>query len=87
MTIVSHTSDCNCCYTTCSQYGQPIDPGMAVVIQEMVSADTAGVLFTVDPVTGDCGQMVLNASYGLGEVCRLDDGPIFIHIAIRTIGM
>ena len=26
-----------------------------------------GVLFTLEPVTGNPGQMIVNASYGLGE--------------------
>lgn len=33
------------------QYGQPIVSNMAVVIQEMVSPDSAGVMFTCDPVS------------------------------------
>ncbi|MGO1592133.1 MAG: PEP/pyruvate-binding domain-containing protein [Ancrocorticia sp.] len=40
---------------------------LAVVIQEMVAADTAGVLFTRDPVTGDDSTMLASSSYGLGE--------------------
>lgn len=46
-----------------------LDDGLAlsVVVQEMVSADTAGVLFTRDPVTGDDTTMLASSSYGLGE--------------------
>lgn len=40
---------------------------MAVVVQLMVPSDVAGVLFTVNPVTGERSEMVVNASYGLGE--------------------
>jgi rifampicin phosphotransferase len=40
---------------------------MAVVVQRMVEAETAGVMFTADPVTGDRGQIVIEASTGLGE--------------------
>ncbi len=39
---------------------------MGVVIQAMVPADAAGVLFTVNPLTGDDSEMVINACYGLG---------------------
>ncbi|MGH3155741.1 MAG: PEP/pyruvate-binding domain-containing protein, partial [Streptosporangiaceae bacterium] len=39
---------------------------MAVVVQRLVPADAAGVLFTVDPVGGGCDQVVINASWGLG---------------------
>ena len=39
----------------------------SVVVQEMVDADLAGVMFTSDPVTGARDRLVINASYGLGE--------------------
>lgn len=45
-----------------------VHPGeVAVVIQEMVPAEYAGVLFTVDPLTGDLGRMVGTVVAGLGE--------------------
>ena len=40
---------------------------MAVVVQRMVAADAAGVLFTADPVTGDDSVIMINAVPGLGE--------------------
>lgn len=40
--------------------------GMAVVVQRMVEADTAGVLFTADPVTGSRDRTVVDAVRGLG---------------------
>jgi pyruvate,water dikinase len=40
---------------------------LAVVIQEMVDADAAGVLFTADPATGRRDQAVISAAWGLGE--------------------
>ena len=40
---------------------------LAVVVQQMVQADSAGVLFTVNPVTGKHDEMVMNATWGLGE--------------------
>ena len=43
------------------------DAGLAVVVQRMVDADAAGVLFTADPVTGDAAAITLNAAWGLGE--------------------
>jgi pyruvate,water dikinase len=39
---------------------------MGVVVQELVDADVAGVLFTRDPVTG-AAELVVEASWGLGE--------------------
>ena len=40
---------------------------MAVVVQIMVPADVAGILFTANPATGERGEMIINASFGLGE--------------------
>jgi phosphohistidine swiveling domain-containing protein len=40
---------------------------LAVVVQQMVQAQVAGVLFTADPVTGHRGHTVIDASPGLGE--------------------
>ncbi|CAL1271876.1 unnamed protein product [Larinioides sclopetarius] len=49
------------------QNGQMIYSPMAVVVQEMISCDIAGVLFTCDPLTGDPTTMSVTANYGLGE--------------------
>ncbi len=43
------------------------DLRMAVVVQRMVRADVAGVLFTVDPVHRRRDSMVVEAVFGLGE--------------------
>ncbi|GGO66549.1 PEP/pyruvate-binding domain-containing protein [Nonomuraea cavernae] len=43
------------------------DVALAVVVQELVDADAAGVMFTADPVTGARDRTVINASWGLGE--------------------
>ncbi len=40
---------------------------MAVVIQQMVSADVSGVMFTGNPITTATDEFVVNASWGLGE--------------------
>ena len=40
---------------------------LAVVVQRMVDADVAGVLFTADPVSGARHRAVVDASPGLGE--------------------
>ncbi|MFB9494632.1 rifamycin-inactivating phosphotransferase [Nonomuraea dietziae] len=41
--------------------------GMAVVVQQMVFAQAAGILFTADPVTGDRKVATVDAGFGLGE--------------------
>ena len=40
---------------------------MAVVVQQMVMADAAGILFTANPVSGARDEIVINAAWGLGE--------------------
>jgi len=40
---------------------------MAVVVQQMVSPEAAGVLFTADPVTSNRMVDAVEASFGLGE--------------------
>ena len=40
---------------------------LAVVVQRMVDAEIAGILFTANPVTGRRRQAVIDASPGLGE--------------------
>ena len=41
--------------------------GLAVVVQVMVDAATAGVMFTANPVTGTRTETVINASPGAGQ--------------------
>jgi pyruvate,water dikinase len=43
-------------------------PAMAVVVQQMIVADCAGVAFTTDPSTGAADHMVIEAAFGQGEV-------------------
>ena len=46
--------------------------GMAVLVQSMIPAESAGVIFTADPLTGNPWKFVLNSSFGLAS--RLVDG-------------
>ena len=67
---------------------------LAVVVQRMVAAEASGVLFTANPLNAACDEIVVNASYGLGEavvggmvtpdqfVVRADD----LLILERTLG-
>jgi pyruvate,water dikinase len=50
-----------------AQKGSLGDLDMAVVVQRMVAADVAGVLFTCDPVQRRRDRMVVEAVFGLGE--------------------
>jgi len=40
---------------------------LAVLVQQLVAADVAAVLFSANPLTGARGEVVINASWGLGE--------------------
>lgn len=40
---------------------------IAVVVQKMVNSDKAGVMFSVNPMTNNEDEIVIEASYGLGE--------------------
>ena len=40
---------------------------MAVVVMEMAPAEVAGVAFTMNPISGSTEEIVINASWGLGE--------------------
>jgi pyruvate,water dikinase len=40
---------------------------IAVVVQQMIESERSGVMFTVNPVTGDQSSMIVEAIYGLGE--------------------
>jgi pyruvate,water dikinase len=40
---------------------------IAAVVQRMVHADKAGVMFTVHPATGDKDKLVIEGAWGLGE--------------------
>jgi hypothetical protein len=45
----------------------PDAAALAVVVQELVLADVAGILFTANPADGKSGEIVINAAWGLGE--------------------
>lgn len=67
---------------------------MAVAVQKMVNARTAGVAMTIDPANGDRSKIVIDASWGLGELLvsgevtpdnfRLD--KVMMSVVGRVIG-
>ena len=70
---------------------------MAVVVQQMVLSEAAGILFTADPVTSNRKVASVEASFGLGEalvsgqvnadVYRVRDGEIIAKtIATKQLG-
>ena len=53
--------------TAAGRGSTPAGVRIAVVVQRMVDAEFAGVLFTANPVSGDRDEVVVDASSGLGE--------------------
>lgn len=50
------------------QQGLPVDRvQLAVLVQRLIHADVAAVVFGANPLTGDRDEVVVNASWGLGE--------------------
>lgn len=43
------------------------DVQMAVLVQQLVHADVAGVAFSANPISGSRNEVMINASWGLGE--------------------
>jgi pyruvate, water dikinase len=48
--------------------GFTADPAMAVVIQQMIASEKAGVAFTADPSNGAQDRVVVEGAFGQGEV-------------------
>jgi pyruvate,water dikinase len=42
-------------------------PQIAVLVQQLVAADVAAVVFSANPITGNRGEVMINSSWGLGE--------------------
>ena len=59
---------------------------MGVVVQIMVPADVSGILFTANPSTGERSEMVVNASFGLGEAIVSGHVTPDTYVVDRTSG-
>ena len=46
---------------------RPESVALAVVVQELVPAEAAGIMFTANPINGKRDEIVINAAWGLGE--------------------
>ncbi len=71
------------------------EPAIAVVVQEMVPSVRSGVMFTIDPSTGETDHIVIEAAFGQGEVVVSGqvepdtyvvskDGPRLLHARVGT---
>ena len=59
---------------------------MAVVVQAMVPSSVSGILFTANPATGERSEMVINASFGLGEAVVSGEVTPDTYIVDRATG-
>ena len=57
---------------------------MAVVVQQMVQCDVAGVGFSINPVTGDLDEVIFEANYGLGESVVSGEGEADHFVIDKT---
>lgn len=66
-------------------YGGPEAVEMHVVVQRMVDARAAGVVFTADPTTGRRDLLVIDAIAGLGEAL-VDGSAVSDHLVLTSDG-
>jgi rifampicin phosphotransferase len=66
-------------------YGQE-GASMAVVIQSMIGSESAGVAFTVHPITGDASRLLINSAWGLGETVVSGEGDVDQFVLDRKTG-
>ncbi|MCX7922060.1 MAG: PEP-utilizing enzyme [Clostridia bacterium] len=59
-------NDTNLSYLTNNRIN-PEDLEMAVIVQEMVNSEKSGIAFTINPLTGDDKEIVVEVAEGLGE--------------------
>ncbi|PKQ32559.1 MAG: hypothetical protein CVT62_00390 [Actinobacteria bacterium HGW-Actinobacteria-2] len=69
-----------------AQHAGSAEAELAVVIQVMVDADVAGVLFTVDPLTGSLESMLGNVVTGSGEALVSGDADAAAFTFLRPQG-
>jgi pyruvate,water dikinase len=61
---------------------------IAAVVQKMIAADRAGVVFTVNPASNDANRLVIEGAWGLGEVVVLGQvTPDHFEVDKRTLAI
>ena len=66
-----------------------VEPGgvsIAVVVQQLVPAEAAGVMFTIDPAGGAHDKVVISANWGLGESVVAGDVTPDVAVVDRASG-
>ncbi len=68
----------------------PADVKIAVIVQRLVDAERSGVAFSANPLNNDLDEVLINASFGLGESivsgAVTPDTYIFDRIRNRVVG-
>ena len=59
---------------------------MAVVVQQLVPSEVAGVGFSMNPVNGQLDELVINANFGLGESVVSGEGGVDQWIIAKAGG-
>lgn len=59
---------------------------MAVVVQQLVPSESAGVGFSINPISGRLDEMVVNANFGLGESVVSGEGEVDQWILDKPTG-
>lgn len=72
--LLNHIRDCfaslwtsRAIYYREKQNYDHFDVALSVVIQKMVNSEKSGVMFTANPINNSTDEIMINASYGLGE--------------------
>jgi phosphohistidine swiveling domain-containing protein len=65
---------------------EPGEVSIAVVVQQLVPAEAAGVMFTVDPVDGAHDTVVISANWGFGESVVAGDVTPDVAVVDRASG-
>ena len=65
---------------------EPGEVSIAVVVQQLVLAEAAGVMFTIDPLDGDRDKVVVSANWGLGESVVAGDVTPDVAVVDRASG-
>lgn len=60
--------------------------GMAMIVQPLLMADSAGVALTADPLTGNPWQIVINATFGLAQNLVSGSAPADRFVATWDTG-
>jgi rifampicin phosphotransferase len=65
---------------------EPGEVSIAVVVQQLVLAEAAGVMFTIDPVSRAHDKVVISANWGLGESVVAGDVTPDVAVVDRASG-